>query len=85
MCVGVSGPQGPSAESREQVKSGCPVTVSGNVPLNATDIQDILLLSDELRMDELLALQYLLAAHTEVGPSVFGGRLKPLVQPSVTF
>eukprot|EP00884_Botryococcus_braunii_P018275 jgi/Botrbrau1/5130/Bobra.0172s0002.1 len=58
---------GPSPDSREQVVGGNPATASGHVSLGAKDIQDVLLLSDELRVDEILALQCLLAAHVERG------------------
>jgi hypothetical protein len=45
---------------------GNPLTPRGHIRLDANDIQEIILLSDELRLDELLALQCLVTGHDEV-------------------
>ncbi len=63
--VGCAARQGPNAESRRQVDSLHPVTPEGRVRLDPADAHEVLLLSDELQLDELLALRCLEAAHAE--------------------
>ncbi|KAL4853554.1 Nuclear pore complex protein NUP205 [Chlorella vulgaris] len=58
----------PSAESRAAVQSGKPLTPGGLVVLDPEpDIREILLLADELRLDEVLAVMCVQTAEQETG------------------
>jgi hypothetical protein len=60
-------PPGPSPDSRAAIESCHPVTSSGPVQLDRSpDVEQILLLADELRLDELLALEWVQRGYAQV-------------------
>lgn len=57
-----------NAESRAQVQSRSIQLPEGPVVLDEEpDVREVLLLADEMKLDELLALQCILTAQAEVG------------------
>ena len=73
-------PQEPNAESRAAVQGGKPVTPAGPVALDPEpDIREVLLLADELRLDEVLAVLCVQGALQEVrlGGDCFGAGSLP--------
>ncbi|KAL4441042.1 hypothetical protein ABPG77_010473 [Micractinium sp. CCAP 211/92] len=58
----------PNAESRAAVQSGNPLTPAGHVPLDPEpDVREVLLLADELKLDEVLAVLCVQGALQETG------------------
>ena len=69
-----SPPQEPNAESRAAVQSGKPVTPAGLVVLDPEpDVREVLLLSEEMQLDEVLAVLCVQGALQEVGAGPRGG------------
>lgn len=63
--------QEPNAESRAAVQSGNPLTPAGHVPLDPEpDVREVLLLADELKLDEVLAVLCVQGALQEVRSSL---------------
>lgn len=59
--------QEPNAESRAAVQSGNPLTPAGRIPLDPEpDVREVLLLADELKLDEVLAVLCVQGALQEV-------------------
>ncbi|CAK0757624.1 hypothetical protein CVIRNUC_002556 [Coccomyxa viridis] len=57
--------KGSSAESRRQIESRTPSTPLGILELDASDVTETLLMSDELKLDEIHCLLCLLTSHEE--------------------
>ncbi|KAK9829639.1 hypothetical protein WJX72_007011 [[Myrmecia] bisecta] len=56
-----------NAATRQQIQSKHPALASGQVQLDDGDVREVLLLSDELKLDELVCLQCIITAQDERG------------------